>query len=306
MIWDEVATFEQLLLLIENCEQYATDDVCQNTTQCVMVAVDCDSVETVEVKLETDETQMFLDVPELDCDEQNDSQELTLAIEQIDDFDIDEVDDDEVRDITTETAQNLVVPYALQQNDMTRINIIDDNEVALETECLEIAICIAFDDEVDDDEVIGLETDETDRLLETLDEARELDKVEMVEYGENDEIRCESIVVGLNELEDDETVIYDETEQNERELYAEVEDDEIDDFELYVVEIDEQQDTQQPEMVEKQSRTCIDLFWERIHFRTMWFVQNDETVEMVEIVIDEVVVLDDSLEIEVVVEIDDV
>lgn len=268
LIWDDEIMFELQQFQIENCELYETDDVCQNTTQCVMVAVDYDFLEMSEVKLETDEMRMFLDVLDLDYDEQNDSEMWTLAIEQIDDLDIDEVDEVDELDITTEMYQSQIVQYVLQQSEMTRIDIIDDNEVVLEIELLEIQVCIAFDDEVDEVDDISLETVETDKLLEILDEVRELDKVETVEYSENDEIRCESTVRELNELEDDEMVIFDDVELVEHELYAEVEDDEIDDFELYVVEIDEAQDTQQLETDEKQSRICIDWFWELIHSKT--------------------------------------
>lgn len=110
---------------------------------------------------------------------------------------------------------------------------------------------------------------EIDKQLEALDELLELDKVEMVEYGEDDETLYEIIVVIWRELEDDEMVIFDENEQSEVEVILELEDDEIDDFELYVVEMVELQDIRQLEMVEKQSLMFIDLFWEHIHFKTM-------------------------------------
>lgn len=55
-------------------------------------------------------------------------------------------------------------------------------------------------------------------------------------------------------------VISDEIEQGEHEVNVEVEDDEIDDFELYVVEIEEIQDILRLEIDERLLLMCIDLF----------------------------------------------
>lgn len=135
MIWDEVAMFEQLLLQIANYELYQTDDVFQNIIQCVMVVVDYDLIELVEVKLETDEMLMCLDVLDLEYDELKHQMPAPMPqIELIDDSDIDEVDDEVEVDIIIETTQNRDAQFVLRQIDVMLIDTIDEIDDVLEIE----------------------------------------------------------------------------------------------------------------------------------------------------------------------------
>lgn len=172
-------------------------------------------------------------------------------------------------DIMVEIEQN---ENLVQETDENVEVVVDDDEFARET-----------------DEMV--ETDIVDPLLTAIQWTDEIDEmVEMVESGENDETVEEMEVDMLLECDEtDEMVIVDEIddELSDDVIVCRADVRETDETELFndeLVDIVQKQCEQDDDSDETQSIICIDSDYMLVKYTIMWFVQNDETDELVVVI----------------------